>query len=1107
LPEDYNFTNTFQKTGHKKIIHGIQQLYIIGKYIWCPGVLRKCNFLFILGIFDILPIHKILDILRKHLPPVMVNKLHKYVTTDCDKLRSHINWSSFKAQLDNINVDPCSTELVNFCEQLVLSPENVKTFHIANNLQSKKAIEPTHDNTTAMIYEFLTYIYQRNVLSTVIKYIILKSILCKFDQSELTISKKGIFSQMKSRLHEIVFECILTAFNGSNYDNFLLCNSLVIILTKLNEKIQIFKKGASLSTIIINIKHNLNRFTNITESLTKIKEKKDSADNFPMNLFIKDIRNMLAANMSLDKVGKLFNLPVSKLCFPYEKATSIKILKTLDQLHPYNDRFWQDSFTSKTVTLQDRIDAQMLFTSKGFSNLYEYSNFYLVQDCLLLHSIVMTLFNNYLNDSINIFLRRNYSQSNLSYQQFFVIEPSKQIDHVLAPKKISNPFFNYFIRQAVTGGLCTSFVHGKINSNTVINKHFAHFGKFNLDESNWPNFQNIQPQDFVKTPAGINTIDIRSLYPSATLKNIPVNTPLCFTRISQSNVQDLKPQNMSNIHIQSFCKHVRNNGDFTTDSFQLINKPPRFYNEYNALNIYLKNLPSNLTIIHFQSSFTALGQLYFGEYPVDGFLVYKKDQDNTLYINIIQYQSVFYHGHTSSCSIKNNDEQKQKCDNSVEIQSKITKLWHHFVQHFNTMNVVFKYVEVSDCHFQYHKVPSIKSLIFPYKKRYSYHSFLSDIYSKKLTGFIVVKNLEIRKNNQNPIFGFIIQKAQYELNKLSNYTQKLLKHFNPSQRVVSLHKCSAFMVISTQYFVWLHNLFGFESTPDIYHALLFQMEPYLRQHIESKLIQRKDLKTLIKLEKNSEIRQRLEIKAELIKLMLNSCYGFTLCNLNSSKFKCFRNLHCVPKHNKRKTKIKSCIELSPQVYLAEFKTELQEPFETMLGHVGCVILFNSKIILLKRLVFLFKYINPTQGMICYTDTDSAHFLLEYPEFIDNVDDHLKDEFKKNFDKHFETGNKISGIWVQEGFYKSAKYIGEKSYVLYNPTNSLSHMKGLNNFFQKTFTDLDIDHTNYTNISYNLFHKSNDFSVLKTYMNKNLFSNYVPTKRYFVSAAESLPLQL
>jgi hypothetical protein len=65
-------------------------------------------------------------------------------------------------------------------------------------------------------------------------------------------------------------------------------------------------------------------------------------------------------------------------------------------------------------------------------------------------------------------------------------------------------------------------------------------------------------------------------------------------------------------------------GDFKTDLFQLINDPPRFYNEFHALNHYLATLENDIEIIRFQSSFTAMGQLYFAQFPIDGFLAFKK---------------------------------------------------------------------------------------------------------------------------------------------------------------------------------------------------------------------------------------------------------------------------------------------------------------------------------------------------------------------------------------------------------------------------------------------------------------------------------------------------
>ena len=138
-------------------------------------------------------------------------------------------------------------------------------------MTSDKYTEPTHKNTTQMTYKFLMFIYQRNIIASLVKYILLKEILQKLDSSLLTKTYKGVFSSIKKRLNEIVFECVLTAFNGAKYDNYLLCNSLIIILTNINEKIHLFKKGASISTMKITIKSNLTRFHNILNTRKKKK--------------------------------------------------------------------------------------------------------------------------------------------------------------------------------------------------------------------------------------------------------------------------------------------------------------------------------------------------------------------------------------------------------------------------------------------------------------------------------------------------------------------------------------------------------------------------------------------------------------------------------------------------------------------------------------------------------------------------------------------------------------------------------------------------------------------------------------------------------------------
>lgn len=149
----------------------------------------------------------------------MIIKLKKYVTSECDILRSHVNWTLFKENVDKLNLNECANELLTHFKQRTPSEDCVKTFHISTNMTGNCHTEPSHENTTKMIYKFLMFIYQRNIIASLVKYILLQDILQKLDSSQLTKTYKGVFSSMKTRLNEIVFECVLTAFNGSNYDN------------------------------------------------------------------------------------------------------------------------------------------------------------------------------------------------------------------------------------------------------------------------------------------------------------------------------------------------------------------------------------------------------------------------------------------------------------------------------------------------------------------------------------------------------------------------------------------------------------------------------------------------------------------------------------------------------------------------------------------------------------------------------------------------------------------------------------------------------------------------------------------------------------------------
>jgi len=70
---------------------------------------------------------------------------------------------------------------------------------------------------------------------------------------------------------------------------------------------------------------------------------------------------------------------------------------------------------------------------------------------------------------------------------------------------------------------------------------------------------------------------------------------------------------------------------------------------------------------------------------------------------------------------------------------------------------------------------------------------------------------------------------------------------------------------------------------------------------------------------------------------------------------------------------KSCLQMEKNIFFVQIAKKHEASFPTLLGHVGCYILFNSKIILLKRLYFLLIFLNTKLAQLLYMDTDSAFF--------------------------------------------------------------------------------------------------------------------------------------
>lgn len=217
-------------------------------------------FLIVLGVFDSIPIVATLQIFKKYLPPACYFKLKKYTTANFKTVESCISWNYFEAKLKTADLYSCSLELLRLlCSKNEDNEKCVKVFHISTNDKDNGVVEPSLKRTTRMVYHFLTYIYQRNVLASLIKYVLLSPLIRQFEQFDY--GNKGIFYVIKSRLYELLYECVLASFNGSNYDNYLICNSLILIQSRLKHKMKLYKKGAAISTIYLDVPNNLHCWT------------------------------------------------------------------------------------------------------------------------------------------------------------------------------------------------------------------------------------------------------------------------------------------------------------------------------------------------------------------------------------------------------------------------------------------------------------------------------------------------------------------------------------------------------------------------------------------------------------------------------------------------------------------------------------------------------------------------------------------------------------------------------------------------------------------------------------------------------------------------------
>lgn len=129
------------------------------------------------------------------------------------------------------------------------------------------------------------------------------------------------------------------------------------------------------------------------------------------------------------------------------------------------------------------------------------------------------------------------------------------------------------------------------------------------------------------------------------------------------------------------------------------------------------------------------------------------------------------------------------------------------------------------------------------------------------------QDLELCHTSRNPYMGFCIQRTH----GIPSDTAALQSLSTTEGRsgIIGGNSFVGIHVVHTSYLVFLQSTFGFQQNPVMLHAVFYQHRPYLGAKVSSFLTQRKELKQLGTTDSLA--------KANFLKLILNSIYGFCLC--------------------------------------------------------------------------------------------------------------------------------------------------------------------------------------------------------------------------------------
>ena len=371
-------------------------------------------------------------------------------------------------------------------------------------------ITTKHFDPEILVFEdvklFFAHLVRFTRLSEYLTHILLSGLI-----HHLKIVKaKGLISLLMNNLKKWIPLHYVFAFNGANFDNILIENSLSpYLLHTYKSKIKISKLCNGLSCVSLTYTINKKVFTN-SQNIINICNKKYK-DRGTCIIF-RDTRKIVSRG-TLNDLANVYDLPVNKLTFPYSflKNKEFLVTVTVDNLNTHNDLFY-DSLKFCTMSEKDQQSFKQDFKNSKCENLFQYLKLYLNRDVLILHKLMNKLLDAFNQLGCNIILQKKLTISNIAFSNIYIFENIDKLDfHTL--KLSTSKFINHVIKQSVIGGYCcTNITDVNVDSDFIINNNLSYSDK--LSNQTWheipgmyvnSSFSNV----FNKTCKKILSYDIR----------------------------------------------------------------------------------------------------------------------------------------------------------------------------------------------------------------------------------------------------------------------------------------------------------------------------------------------------------------------------------------------------------------------------------------------------------------------------------------------------------------------------------------------------------------------------------------------------------------------